>query len=88
MLFAGNFWSAKKRFVRLSQDRVIRVSNFPLQFKVMTRKTVPNEEKWLQLEERFNRNKYLRGRDKQGSLPAWFKRGEVEGGVVNGYLEN
>ena len=87
MLFAGIFLSSKKRFVRLSQDRVVRVANFPLQYKVMTRKTVPNEQRWLDQEERFNRNKFLRGRGKEGSLPAWFKRGEIEGGVVDGYLE-
>jgi hypothetical protein len=87
MLQASGLVLAKKRFVRISQDRVIRVSNFPLQFKTLTRRKLPDEEYWQAKEEAGNRRRLLCGRGKQGSFPAWFKRGEIEGANISGYLD-
>lgn len=77
---------AKKRFVRLSQDKVVRVVNFPMQYKTLTRRPLPDEEYWAGKLEASHKRRLLQGRGRQGSLPGWFKKGEIEGGKLSGYL--
>jgi len=82
----GEICLAKKRFVRISQDKLIRVVNYPMQYKVLTRRKLPDEQYWLDKAASGNRTRVSMGRGKQGSFPDWFKRGEIEASSV-GYLE-
>ena len=86
MLSRSHLLSGKKKlFVRLSQDRVIRVANYPLQYKVLTGRPVPDEQYWLAKQEATTLKKINYGKGKgKSSLPDWFKRGEIEGGIVPG----
>lgn len=83
------FWSlalhAKKRFVRVSQEKLVRVVNFPMQYKTLTRRPLPDEEYWSSKLEASNRRRLIQGKGRQGSLPGWFKKGEIEG-KLSGYL--
>ena len=69
----------KKWFVRLGQENLVRVRNYPLQFKTLTGRQVPEKHKWDAKLERIIRRRIGPSKGKPASLPGWYKRGEIEG---------
>ena len=77
----------KKWFVRLGQENLVRVKNYPLQYKTLTGRQVPEKAQWDQKLERIIRRRIGPAKGKPASLPGWYKRGEIESGVSGKFLD-
>jgi hypothetical protein len=83
MLRASLICMGKKWFVKLGQENLVRVKNFPLQYKTLTGRQVPDQTLWDAKLEKIVRRR-IGSKGKPGSLPGWYKRGEIEGGTSGG----
>lgn len=68
----------KKWFVRLGQENLVRVKNYPLQYKTLTGRVVPDKNLWDSKLEKIIRRR-IGSKGKPASLPAWYRRREIEG---------
>ena len=69
----------KKWFVKLGQENLVRVKNYPLQYKTLTGRQIPDKALWDSKLEKIVRRR-IGARGQAASLPGWYKRGEIEGG--------
>jgi hypothetical protein len=67
----------KKWFVKLGQENYVRVKNYPLQYKTLTKRPLPDKEIWDKKLEAIVKRRLSQGRGKPGSFPEWFKRREI-----------
>ncbi len=77
----------KKWFVRLGQENLVRVKNYPLQYKTLTGRPVPDKPLWDSKLERIIRRRLIGSKGKPASLPGWYKRGEIEGNSASSLLD-
>ena len=76
MFNRGAWLLSKKWFVNLGQENLVRVKNYPLQYRVLTRRPLPDQKRWDAKLEGIVR-KRLSSKGKSESLPYWYRQGEI-----------
>ena len=85
-MYMSQLCLGKKWFVRLGQENLVRVKNYPLQYKTLTGRQVPDKPLWDSKLEKIIRRR-IGSKGKPASLPGWYKRGEIEGGKTSHLLD-